>query len=56
MVRLSSMKSDWLEEDSVQIVISGTYLRDFGFSLGTKVVVEVTDKSIVIKPIEVEDD
>ncbi|MCX7746214.1 MAG: type I toxin-antitoxin system SymE family toxin [Clostridia bacterium] len=42
-------------DDSLEIRVSGAWLKDFGFELGRKVVVEVTKEQIVIKAVHVED-
>ncbi len=56
MVRLSSVDSYWMEDDSVEVAVRGSYLKKFGFSVDTKVVIEVTDGLITIKPVDVEED
>lgn len=55
MFRLASVDSHWLEEDSVEVAIRGSYLQKFGFCEGTKVVIEVTEGLITIKPVDIEE-
>ena len=42
MVRLSEVSAFWMEEDSSSVVVSGAWLRNFGFEPGRKIVVDVT--------------
>ena len=55
MVRISEVKSYWMEEDSPLIAISGQWLRDFGFDIGSRIVVDVMKGQIIIKAVEVEE-
>ena len=54
MVILSYVDDYWLDDGS-EIKISGQYLREFGFEPSSKVVIDVTDKQIIIKPVDMED-
>lgn len=56
MVRLAKASSYWMEDDSVEVAVRGSYLKQFGFDVGTRVVIEVTDGLITIKPVDGEDD
>jgi hypothetical protein len=55
MLRLSSVSSHWLD-DSPSVLISAPFLKDFGFDIGTKVVVEVVQGVITIKPLDSEEE
>lgn len=55
MVRLSEVSAFWMEEDSSSVVVSGAWLRHFGFEPGRKIVVDVTKGQIVIKLVEAVD-
>ena len=55
MVRLSEVSSSWLEEGTSQVIVGGTWLADFGFTTGVKVVIEVSKGQIVIRPVDGED-
>jgi hypothetical protein len=55
MVRLSEVSSSWLEDGASSVVVSGEWLRRFGFVPGRRVIVDVTEGQIVIKLIEAED-
>jgi hypothetical protein len=55
MVRLSEVSAFWMEEDSSSVVVSGAWLRNFGFEPGRKIVVDVTKGQIVIKLVEAVD-
>jgi hypothetical protein len=50
MVALSSVKSHWLDDAPAE------WLRTFGFEVGCKVVIEVSQGVITIKPVDCEDD
>jgi hypothetical protein len=54
MVYLGSVGKFWLDE-CLEVKVSGAWLKDFGFELGRKVVVEVTEGQIVIKAVHIED-
>ena len=55
MVRLSRVEGYWMEDEALEVAVRGSYLRDFGFEKGSKVVIEVTQGQIFIKLIEAED-
>ena len=55
MVRLSSVGSYWMEEGASCVIVSGTWLSDFGFEKDQKVVIDITDRQIVIKAVDEED-
>jgi len=55
MVALSSVKSHWLD-DSPAIVVSAEWLATFGFEVGCKVVIDVSQGIITIRPVDCEDD
>ena len=46
---------EFFPDDGSEIKISGKYLREFGFEPSSRVVIDVTDKHIVIKPVDMED-
>lgn len=52
MVRLSEVSAFWMEDSSSSVVISGAWLRNFGFEPGRKIVVDITKGQIVIKLVE----
>ena len=54
MVCLGSVGKFWIDE-CLEVRVSGTWLKDFGFEYGHKVVVEVTAGQIVIKAVQIED-
>ena len=54
MVCLGSVGKFWMDE-CLEVRISGTWRKDFGFEYGHKVVVEVTTGQIVIKAVQIED-
>jgi hypothetical protein len=54
MVCLGSVSKFWLDE-ALEVKVSGSWLREFGFEYGGKFVVEVTKGQIVIKPVDIED-
>ena len=54
MVILSYVDDYWLDDGS-EIKISGKYLRNFGFEPNSRVVIDITDGEIVIKPVDMED-
>ena len=56
MVCLSKVSTFWLEDKAPLVSVSGEWLKEFGFEVGTKVVIDVTQGQIVIKPVDVEDD
>lgn len=41
MVRLSEVSSSWLEEGTPQMIVGGSWLPQFGFTAGVKVVIEI---------------
>jgi hypothetical protein len=55
MVRISEVKSYWMEEDCPLIAISGQWLRDFGFDIGLRIVVDAIKGQIIIKVVDVEE-
>ena len=55
MLRLSSVTSYWLDE-APAVTVSAAWLRDFGFDIGCKVVVEVSQGVITIKPLDSEEE
>ena len=56
MLRLSQVSTYWLEDACPQVSISGAWLRDFGFDVGGRVVVEVSQGQIIIRPVDAEDE
>jgi len=54
MVCLGSVGKFWMDE-CLEVKVSGSWLKEFGFEYGHKVVVEVTKGQIVIKAVDVED-
>jgi hypothetical protein len=55
MVRIGSILSSDVEDKVPLIVVSGAWLENFGFEYGKKTVVDVTNKLIIIKPVDAED-
>ena len=55
MVALSSVISHWLD-GSPAVTVSAPWLLDFGFEIGSKVVVEVSKGTITIKKVDCEDE
>ena len=55
MVRLSHVDGSRFGEESLEVAVRGSYLRDFGFENGSKVVIDVTRGQIVIRLIDEED-
>jgi hypothetical protein len=55
MVALSSIRSHWLD-DAPAVTVSAEWLRDFGFEVGCRVVIEVSQGVITIKKVDCEDD
>ena len=55
MVRLSHVDGYRLEDEFLEVAVRGSYLKDFGFEKGSKVVIDVTRGQIVIRLIEEED-
>ena len=55
MVALSSIRHHWLD-DVPSITISAGYLAEFGFTAGQKVVIEISQGVITIRPVDCEDD
>ena len=51
MVRLSAVASHWMD-DSPSVLVSAPFLRDFGFEIGGKVVIEITQGVITIKALD----
>jgi len=54
MVCLGSVGKFWMDE-CLEAKVSGSWLKEFGFEYGHKVVVEITKGQIVIKAVDVED-
>ena len=55
MVRLSEVSAFWMEDRSSSVVVSGSWLRNFGFEPGRKIMVDVSQGQIVIKLVEAVD-
>ncbi len=55
MVRVGEVGRWWMEDGAATVSVSGSWLKDFGFEMGRKVVVEVTQGIIVIKLVDAED-
>lgn len=55
MLRLSTVVPHWMDE-APSVVVSATCLRDLGFEIGTKVVVEVSQGVITIKALDSEEE
>jgi hypothetical protein len=55
MVRISSISKFWLD-DCPEIRVSGGYLVDFGFAIGSRVVVDITHGQIVIRLVDIDED
>jgi antitoxin component of MazEF toxin-antitoxin module len=55
MVALASVRGHWFD-DAPSVVISASWLKDFGFEIGAKVVIEVTQGVITVKPVDCEED
>jgi hypothetical protein len=55
MVTLSSVRSHWLD-DAPSVTVSAEWLRDFGFEVGCRVVIEVSQGVITIKKVDSEDE
>jgi hypothetical protein len=55
MVALSSIRSHWLD-DAPAVTVSAEWLRDFGFEVGCRVVIEVSQGVITIKKVDCEDE
>ena len=55
MVALSSIKSHWLD-DAPAVTVAADWLRDFGFEVGCRVVIEVSQGVITIKKVDREDE
>mgnify|MGYP000383305706 CR=1 FL=1 len=51
MVRISEISAWWMEDDCPNVSVSGSFLKDFGFNIGKKIVIEVLKGQIVIKPV-----
>lgn len=56
MVRISEVGTWWMEDGCPILSVSGSWLKDFGFDIGRKVVVEVTDGQIVVKAVDAVED
>jgi hypothetical protein len=54
MVALSSVRSHWLDDAPV-ITVSAEWMKEFGFEVGCRVVIEVSHGIITIKPVDCED-
>jgi hypothetical protein len=55
MVALSSIRSHWLD-DAPAVTVSAEWLKDFGFEVGCRVVIEVSHGIITIKKVDCEDE
>jgi len=55
MVALASVRAHWLD-DAPSVVVSASWLAEFGFQIGSKVVIEVTQGVITIKPVDCEEE
>jgi len=55
MVALSTVISYWLDS-SPAVTVSAPWLLDFGFEIGSKVVIEVSQGVITIKKVDCEDE
>ncbi len=55
MLRLSSVAPYWMDE-SPSVTVSASWLKDYGFEIGKKVVVEVSQGVITIKPLDSEEE
>ncbi len=55
MVALASVRAHWLD-DAPSIVVSASWLKEFGFEIGAKVVIEVTQGVVTIKPVDCEEE
>ena len=55
MVALSSIRSHWLD-DAPAVTVSAEWLKDFGFEVGCRVVIEVSLGVITIKKVDSEDE
>ncbi len=55
MVALASVRAHWLD-DAPSVVVSAAWLKEFGFEIGSKVVIEVTQGVITIKPVDCEEE
>jgi len=55
MVRLSEVSAFWMEDSSSSVVVSGSWLRSFGFEPGRKIMIDVSKGQIVIKLVEAVD-
>ena len=51
MVRISEVSTFWMDGEA-QVSVSGDWLRQFGFDIGRKVVVDVTQGVITIKVVD----
>ena len=56
MVCLSKVSTFWLEDKAPLVAVTGEWLKDFGFEVGTKLVVEVSQGQIVVKTVDMEAD
>jgi hypothetical protein len=55
MVAISSIRSHWLD-DAPAVTVLAEWLKDFGFEVGCRVVIEVFQGVITIKAVDCEDD
>ena len=55
MLRLSEVSTYWMEDDCPSVLVTGTWLKQFGFEIGKKIVVEVTEGQMVVKVVDCED-
>jgi hypothetical protein len=54
MVCIGSVDKFWLD-DALEVKVCGSWLKEFGFDFGRKVVVEVTEGRIVIRAVDIDD-
>jgi hypothetical protein len=55
MVRISEVSTYWMEEGAPLIAVSGSWLTDFGFEIGRKIVIDVSMGQIIIKAVDMEE-
>jgi hypothetical protein len=49
MVHIMKVADYWLEDDTPSINIAGKWLKEFGFDIGKRIVIEASKDQIVIK-------
>ena len=55
MLRLSTVIPHWMD-DAPSVIVSAPVLKDFGFEIGTRVVVEISQGVITLKPLDSEEE